>query len=113
MVFITAHGNVTEKRSLFRLSIFGDLFWSMVNGFGLFIMSIFSPIDPKTRRPAEKKAIGQAPAFGRKSSKGGGRSSKIRGIDDVKKQLFEEEKKQEHEQEGEATLAVERLGIIL
>lgn len=86
MVFITAHGNVTEKRSLFRLSIFGDLFWSVVNGFGLFIMSIFSPIDPKTRRPAKKKAIGQAPAFGRKSSKGGGRSSKIRGIDDVKKQ---------------------------
>ena len=35
-------GRVVERRSIFRLSIFADLFWSIVNSIGTFFETMFS-----------------------------------------------------------------------
>ena len=43
MPYISADGSVVEQRSIVRISIFSDIFWSVVNFFGLFIDTLMNP----------------------------------------------------------------------
>ena len=43
MPYVTADGSVVEQRSNLRLSILGDVFWSVINFFGLFIDTLINP----------------------------------------------------------------------
>lgn len=54
MVYVSASGSLTEKRSPWRLTIFSDLLWGVVNFFGVFVKTLIEPVDPKTRMPYEK-----------------------------------------------------------
>jgi len=87
MVYVSSSGAVTQSRSPFRLTLFSDLFWGIVNFFGLFFNTMVGSVDPNTRKPFEKRA----PAFGRKEASGGGGGggkapSNVRGMDALKKQ---------------------------
>mmetsp|Transcript_5918 Transcript_5918/g.7299 ORF Transcript_5918/g.7299 Transcript_5918/m.7299 type:complete len:99 (-) Transcript_5918:286-582(-) len=89
MVYISSTGTVAQKRSIFRISIFSDLFWWIINFFGLFFKTLIEPVDAQTRRPYEKRS----PAFGQGggNSVGGGDNSgrapkNVRGMDALKKQ---------------------------
>ena len=46
MPYIRADGSVVDKRSLFRISIFSDIFWGVVNVIGLFVDTIVNPTKP-------------------------------------------------------------------
>jgi len=41
MVYISSSGTLEEKRSIFRLSIFAEVFWIIVHFIGLFFSSLF------------------------------------------------------------------------
>ena len=41
MPYIGRNGNVAPKRSIFRLSIFSDIFWGIVNFIWFFFQSMF------------------------------------------------------------------------
>jgi hypothetical protein len=41
MVYISSSGTLEEKRSIFRLTIFAEVFWVIVNFIGLFFSSLF------------------------------------------------------------------------
>ena len=45
MVYISSNGRVAPKRSIFRLSIFSDIFWSVVNFIWFFFQSMFMTED--------------------------------------------------------------------
>ena len=45
MVYISADGGVKASRSPWRLSIFHDFVWAVINFFGLFFRSLFSNVD--------------------------------------------------------------------
>jgi hypothetical protein len=46
MPYVNSDGTVTEAKSWFRLSIFSDVFWSVVNAFGLFFSTLTNPTAP-------------------------------------------------------------------
>jgi len=87
MVYITSTGTLTEQRSAFRLTIFSDVFWGVVNFVGLFFNSMFGRVDQQTRQVVKKRE----PVFGRSSGGGGsggggGGGARIRGVDSLKAQ---------------------------
>ena len=41
MAYVSSGGNVAAKRSIFRLSIFSDIFWGIVNFIWFFFQSMF------------------------------------------------------------------------
>merc|ERR1712212_1375520 len=43
MVYISSSGTVNESKSPWRLSIFSDMFWGLVNFVALFFQTMFSP----------------------------------------------------------------------
>jgi hypothetical protein len=47
MVYVGAGGQVQSERSSFRLSIFSDIFWAIMNIIGLFFNTIFG--DPRAK----------------------------------------------------------------
>ena len=49
MVYISASGTLSEKRSPYRISIIADIFWAIVNFFGLFFSSLFAS-DPDEKK---------------------------------------------------------------
>ena len=40
-MYISSSGTLQEKQSLFRLSIFSEIFWAIVNFIGLFFSTMF------------------------------------------------------------------------
>ena len=69
MVYISASGTLSEKRSNWRISIIADIFWGIVNFFGLFFSSLFAS-DP------DDKQIGRVHASEGGNGKGGGDDGK-------------------------------------
>jgi hypothetical protein len=43
MPYINSDGSVVEQRSNLRFSILGDVFWSVINFFGLFFDTLINP----------------------------------------------------------------------
>eukprot|EP00730_Choanoeca_flexa_P016315 TRINITY_DN7676_c0_g1_i2.p1 TRINITY_DN7676_c0_g1~~TRINITY_DN7676_c0_g1_i2.p1 ORF type:complete len:127 (+),score=0.01 TRINITY_DN7676_c0_g1_i2:101-481(+) len=58
MVYIRG-GAVQEKKSIFRLSIFSEVFWGIINFFYLFFASLFMP--NKTRKGASESDYRRRP----------------------------------------------------
>ena len=82
MPYIRSDGSVTNTRTWFRLSIFSDLFWSVVNVIGLFFDSLINPKKPIKKRDYEPRVAvnsgggggggGGGDGGGRKGGDGGG-----------------------------------------
>jgi hypothetical protein len=80
MPYIRGDGTVEEgSRSLFRLSIFSEVLWFLVNTIGLFFNTL---IDPRAPLPAGKYVVARRA----ESRSGGGRAGTSGGGEgDVKK----------------------------
>jgi len=72
MVYITG-GQVTERRSPYRLSIIPELFWSIINGIYLFFRTLIDP----SFKPDPKKG---STDYYRRDGGGGGPPSNVRGM---------------------------------
>lgn len=67
MPYISADGTVQEERSMWRLSIISDIFWSTVNEIGLFFQTLINPT-----APIPQNRISSTGNISRGSSGGGG-----------------------------------------
>ncbi|TMW61162.1 hypothetical protein Poli38472_013625 [Pythium oligandrum] len=61
MTYISG-GDLVAKRSPWRVSIVSDLFWGVVNFFGVFVSSIFA--DPGTLRSSGGRSNGNGNGYG-------------------------------------------------
>lgn len=74
MVYISGGGTVTAKRSLFRLTIFSEIFWGILNFFYFFFASMFSP------GSQAKKAAGGGTDYRRPGGGGSNGKGNINGF---------------------------------
>ena len=50
MPYVRSDGAVVDKRTWFRLSIFSDIAWGIIDTFGLFFTTLFNPTAPVNTR---------------------------------------------------------------
>ena len=67
MPYVRSDGAVVDKRTWFRLSIFSDIAWGIIDTFGLFFTTLFNPTAPVNTRMNRNRTGG-----GRSSSSSGG-----------------------------------------
>ena len=60
MPYITSDGSIASKRTIYRLSIFSDIFWGIIDFFYIFITTLVDPKKPIKRRydPSKEKPYG-------------------------------------------------------
>jgi hypothetical protein len=46
MPYVNSDGSVEQSRSVFRFSIFADIFWTVINAIGLFFSTLTNPTAP-------------------------------------------------------------------
>ncbi len=73
MPYISADVTVQEERSMWRLSIFSDIFWGVVNEIGLFFQTLINPTAPI---PQHRISNSGSISRGSSSTGGGNGSSK-------------------------------------
>jgi hypothetical protein len=78
MVYINSDGSVEQERTMWRLSIFSDIFWGIVNEVTLFVQTLISPTTPIPRRLVKNKSENSSSRLGgsnnsNDSNSGGGR----------------------------------------
>ncbi|KAH9261373.1 hypothetical protein BASA81_000005 [Batrachochytrium salamandrivorans] len=83
MPFVNAQGQVEQQRSWFRVSIVAELFWFVVNFFGLFLGTIFGDARTKIKNPASRQDQPFNPRGGGGGGGGGGGKPFIRGFKDL------------------------------
>eukprot|EP01038_Epipyxis_sp_PR26KG_P005013 gene5013-7000_t len=54
MPYVSSDGNVVEKRTMFRLSIFSDAFWAVADFVALFVRTLINPNTPIKRRVTDQ-----------------------------------------------------------
>ena len=88
MPWVGADGNVQAQRTIFRLSIFSDIFWGFINIIGLFFGTLVDPKKsykkqdfPVSRSGGSSSGTGGGGAGG---AGGGARRPNIRGMDAVR-----------------------------
>ncbi len=82
MVYINSSGSLQKKQSVFRLSIVPELFWAILNFFGLFFSSLFGSADtgatrggryvPRSRRGGGGGGGGGRPGYPGETPRGPG-----------------------------------------
>lgn len=55
MPYITSDGKIEDKRTIYRLSIFSDIFWGVIDFFYIFISTLIDPKKPIKKRFDPKK----------------------------------------------------------
>lgn len=68
MPYVRSDGAVVDKRTWFRLSIFSDAAWGIIDTFGLFFSTLFNPTAPVNTRMNRNRTGGSR---GGASSSGG------------------------------------------
>lgn len=85
MPYVRSDGTVVQERSIWRLSIISDLFWSIANGVALFFQTLIDPTAPIPRNRVTQGGSGRSSAHhhsgsGGGSSQGGTRRANIRTL---------------------------------
>jgi hypothetical protein len=57
MVYIRADGTVVDSKTIFRISIFSDIFWGFINFLWLFISTLIDPKKPLPKPPSRSFTI--------------------------------------------------------
>eukprot|EP01039_Chlorochromonas_danica_P002927 gene2927-3194_t len=73
MPYVRSDGTVVQERSIWRLSIISDLFWSIANGVALFFQTLIDPTAPIPRNRVTQGSSGGR-SSGHSGSGGGGSS---------------------------------------
>ena len=86
MPYIGSNGKIIEKRSIFRLSIFSEIIWGVVNIIGLFFDTLINP-----KKQIKKAAYTPSSTSNKSDGRGSGvntrklpRGTNIKGVDSVR-----------------------------
>lgn len=69
MPYVKSDGTVVEKRTWFRISLISDIFWGVIDTFGLFFSTLINPARPIPHVRRSSASRGGAATGGNSSSR--------------------------------------------
>jgi len=86
MVYITQDGNIGGSKSIFRLSIFADIFWFIINFIAIFIQTLIA-IEDTNPNAGRGKKWGRSEFPKKGNNLGGGKMGTFKDLGDKSKNL--------------------------